>query len=60
MTNVHMALCWAAAILLNALGNYLGYIDDSTAQTLFIVLPIVAMLSLRGQASCALDRGNRA
>jgi hypothetical protein len=53
------ALCWAAAILLNALGNYLGLIDDKTSGTLFIVLPIVAVMSLRGIDGCSLWRQKR-
>lgn len=48
MNNIYKGSAWAAAILLNALGNYLGLIDDDTAQILFIVLPAVAVMSLQG------------
>jgi len=52
MSNIAKGLCWAAAILLVALGNRLGLIGDKTANTLFIVLPIVAVMSLRGGQQC--------
>lgn len=52
MNNIAKGLCWAVAILLNALGNRYGLIDDKTAETLFIVLQIVGMLSLNGGAGC--------
>jgi hypothetical protein len=52
MSNIYKGLCWAAALLLTALGNRYGLIDDKTAETLFIVLPIVGVLSLNGGASC--------
>jgi hypothetical protein len=52
MTNITKGLCWAGAILFTALGNYLGYIADDTAQTMFIVLPIVAVMTSRDGAHC--------
>jgi hypothetical protein len=52
MLNIFNGVCWAGAILLNAAGNYLGLIDDVTARTLFIVLPIMAVTSLRGGRKC--------
>ena len=52
MTSLKSGLCWAGAILLNALGNWFGLIDDKTAETLFIVLPIVAVFSLGGGCAC--------
>jgi hypothetical protein len=56
MSNVYKGLCWAAAILLNALGNYLGYIDDNTAQTLFVVLPVIAVISIRDRRCLPLGK----
>lgn len=52
MSNIAKGICWAAAILLIALGNRLGLIEDKTARVLFIVLPIVAVLSLTGNWGC--------
>jgi hypothetical protein len=46
MPNIKNGLCWGAAILLNAAGNYFGLIDDKTAETLFIVLPAVAVITM--------------
>ena len=56
MNTLPKAGCWGAAILLNAAGNYVGLIDDKTAETLFIVLPIVAAFSLGGGCRCGLWR----
>ena len=53
------ALCWAGAILGVAVGNAAGAIADETADTLFIVLPIVAWISLTGR-SCCFARGKAA
>jgi hypothetical protein len=52
MTSIKNGLPWAAAILLNAVGNYVGLIDDKTAETLFIVLPIIAVVSLGRGCAC--------
>ena len=49
MTTLKSSLCWGAAILLNAAGNYFGLIDDKTAETLFIVLPAVAVITMGGR-----------
>jgi hypothetical protein len=46
------ALCWAGAILGVAVGNAAGAIAYATANTLFIVLPVVGWLSLQGRLSC--------
>lgn len=56
MSSIKSALCWATAILLLAAGNYFGLVDDKTAQTLFIVLPIVAVTTLTRGCSCSLWR----
>jgi hypothetical protein len=52
MTSLKSGLCWGAAIVLNAAGNRFGLIDDKTAETLFIVLPIVAVFSLGRGCEC--------
>jgi hypothetical protein len=54
MTPTKSGLRWAAAILLNAAGNYFGLIDDKTAETLFVVLPIAAVVSLGAGNECRL------
>lgn len=50
------ALCWALAIILVAFGNVRNLIDDATAQTLFIVFPILALMALRSETACWLGR----
>ena len=52
MTNIYKGLIWAGAILLNALGNYFGLIEDDTAGTMFVLLPVLAVLSLNGGTQC--------
>jgi hypothetical protein len=52
MTSIKRGLPWATAILLNDVGNYVGLIDDKTAETLFIVLPIIAVVSLGHGCAC--------
>lgn len=47
-------LCWAAAIILLAVANAAGWVADDAAQTLFIVLPIVAVMTMGRARSCAL------
>ena len=59
MNTLPKALCWAGAILLNAAGNYFGLIDDKTAETLFVVLPIVAVISLNRGSECRWWRRGR-
>lgn len=54
MTNIYKGLCWATAILFLAVGNWMGWIEDSAAQTMFMVIPIIAVLSLRDQIGCRL------
>jgi len=60
MTNIYKGLLWAAAILFNAIGNYLGWIADETAQTMFIVLPIVAVMTLRNDSCLCWPRRKEA
>ena len=49
MTRIKQALCWAFAIILLAVGVAVGLVDRDAAQTLFIVLPVVAWLSITGR-----------
>lgn len=52
MSKIQKGLCWAASLILLALGNRFGLVADDVANTLFIVLPIAAVMSLRGGNSC--------
>lgn len=56
MPRLLKALCWAAPILLVALANRGALIDDASAQTMFIVLPIIALMALRGETACWVGR----
>lgn len=47
-------LCWAAAILLLAIANAAGLVKDEAAQTLFIILPVVAVMTMGRDQSCAI------
>lgn len=57
MKNVTKSICWALAILLVAIGNRFGLIEDKVADTLFVVLPIVAVMSLGNGCGCFSRRG---
>lgn len=59
MKTYSSAMCWAAAILGVAVGNATGAIADDTANTLFVVLPITAWITLSGRA-CCFGRGRTA
>jgi len=52
MSNIRKSLIWAAAILFNAFGNAMGWIADDTAQTMFVIFPVLAVVSLNGGRGC--------
>jgi hypothetical protein len=56
MTNIHRGLCWVATILLTVIAKKYGVFDAEAADTLLLVLPIVAILSLRNGRECSLLR----
>jgi hypothetical protein len=54
MTNIHRGLCWAAAIVFTAIARRYGVFDIEAADTLLLVLPLVAILSLRNGRECSM------
>lgn len=60
MTNIHKGLCWATAMLLVVIAKKYGVANADAADTLLLVLPIVAVLSLRPGRECRLVRKNEA
>lgn len=52
MTQLRKALCWAAALLLLALGGRIGLMDRDAVTVLLIALPVVAWLSITGRGQC--------
>ena len=52
---LRQSLTWAAAIVLTALGNAAGVIEDHTAQTLFVIFPALAVVAMYG-GGCRLRR----
>ena len=60
MTNIRKSLCWAAAILLTAFARQYGVFDPQATDTLLLVLPIVAILSIRNGSKCSLLRKKQA
>lgn len=60
MTNIQKGLCWGAAILLTVIAKKFGGFDAEAADTMLIVLPIVAILSLRNGRECSLLRKKEA
>lgn len=45
--------CWALVLILLALAQRAGLVSEEAARTLFIVLPIVAVLGLKAGRRCA-------
>jgi hypothetical protein len=54
MTNIQRGLCWVAAILLTVTAKKYGVFGAEAADTLLLVLPIVAILSFRNGRECRL------
>jgi hypothetical protein len=54
MTKYLSAIYWALAMIALAAGERLGWIDRQAANTLLIVLPLVAFNMLRRSGRCAL------
>lgn len=52
MSNIYKGVAWAAAILFTAALKSYGMISEDMSSTLLIVLPIVAVMSLRGESGC--------
>lgn len=60
MKNIQKGLCWAAAMLMVVIAKKYGIFDAQAADTLLLVLPIVAVLSLREKRECNLLRKKEA
>jgi hypothetical protein len=54
MTNIRKGLCWAASMVMVVIAKKYGIFDAQAADTLILVLPIVAVLSLRDKRECNL------
>ncbi len=54
MPQILRAICWALAILGVAFADRAGLITSDMANTLIIVLPVMAVLSLSGKNNCRL------
>ena len=54
MPTVTKAVCWAIVILAMAVAKSMGVISSASGATMLIVLPILAVLSLRGRKGCSL------
>ena len=54
MTRINKALCWGTVIIVTALASRFGVIDNGSATTLLIVLPIASWMALTGRACCPL------
>lgn len=60
MTKTTKALVWAAIILGLAVATILDFVSGDLAQTLLIVLPLVAWMNISGQAGCLPRKEERA
>jgi hypothetical protein len=48
MSTISKSLCWAAAMLLLAVGNASGLVSDSNANTMFAVIPALWVITTFG------------
>ena len=53
-----MPLCWAAAMIVMALGARLGWVERDAAMTLLLVMPVLAFVTMQRGGSCAARTGN--
>lgn len=60
MSYLAKSLYWSSAMILLAIGNAAGWVSDASATTMFAILPVLAILSLSGQAGCFLSRESHA
>lgn len=59
MPNIIKGLIWAAAIILVALVGHAGWIERDVVTTLVLVLPVLAVMTLRGGTRCGPVAGER-
>ena len=52
-----MPLCWAAAMIVMAVGARLGWVDRDAAMTLLLVMPVLAVVTMQRGGSCAVRTG---
>lgn len=52
MSNIVKGLAWATAILLTAIFKNYGVIAEDVGKVMLVILPIIAVMSLRDQADC--------
>jgi hypothetical protein len=48
MLTVSRSLCWAASLILLAVGNATGLVSDSSATTMFAVIPALWVATIFG------------
>ena len=56
MPDLAKALSWGIAMILLALGRNYGLVDAKAVDTMFILLPILAFISIRYRRSCLKPR----
>ena len=56
MSTASKAICWAIVILAMAVAKSMGVISSASGTTMLIVLPVLAVLSLRDQTGCSLRK----
>ena len=58
MNRFFPAACWAIAMLVLATGAALGWVDRDAALTVLLVMPVLAVITIRRGGCCA--RSDRA
>ncbi len=52
MTAIARAIPWAVAMVLIAVGKAYGLVAPASAQTMFVILPGLAVVTMNRQGSC--------
>ncbi len=52
MSNIAKGFIWASALILLAIANATYLIADQPANTLFVLIPVLAVITMRRAACC--------
>ncbi len=59
MSRITKAIVWGAVIITFAIVSAMGLVENDTARTMLIILPVLAWATISGQRSCRLSLNER-
>ena len=59
MSGITKAIIWGAIIIIFAIVAAMGPVENDTARTMLIILPVLAWSTISGQRSCRLSLNDR-